>query len=124
MEVSRQRLRTRLCPPSKLPWKPPGNRLERLERANQAWFMLDFIMRVRVLLFGPLSDAAGRAYVEVDLPESADCRTLGERLAAAHPQLAPSLACSRIAVNHEFAHPMQPIRAGDEIALIGLVSGG
>ena len=86
--------------------------------------MLDSRMRVRVLLFGPQADAAGRSAVELELPEPADCRTLRERLAAAHPELAPSMAASRLAVNHEFAPPEQTIREGDEVALIGLVSGG
>lgn len=81
-------------------------------------------MRVRVLLFGPQADAAGRRAVEIDLPEPADCRALRERLAQVCPALAPTLPASRFAVNHEFAAPDHPIRAGDELALIGLVSGG
>ena len=86
--------------------------------------MLDSLMRVRVLLFGPQADAAGRSAVEIDLPEPADCRILGERLAEACPALAPTLPGSRFAVNQEFASPEQQIRPGDELALIGLVSGG
>lgn len=81
-------------------------------------------MRVRVLLFGPEAAAAGRSAVDVDLPVPASCRTLRECLAAAHPPLAPSLRTSRFAINHEFAGPDQIIREGDEVALIGLVSGG
>jgi|GEM_PF-474953 len=79
-------------------------------------------MRVEVRLFGPERAAAGRDTVAVDLAESA---TAGDVLAAvgeACPGL--SLAAARLAVNHEFAEPARAIASGDEVALIGLVSGG
>jgi MoaE-MoaD fusion protein len=81
-------------------------------------------MQVRVLLFGPESTALGRDSVTIDLPAGADCKALNHRLAAEYPALAPFLPASRLAVNHEFARPEQPVTPDDEIALIGLVSGG
>ena len=82
-------------------------------------------MRIRVLLFGPEAAAVGRRFVEVSLEGGrADGRALLERLAAEHPPLAPHLRSARLAVNHEFAAPDRPIRETDEVALIGLVSGG
>lgn len=53
--------------------------------------------------------------------------TAGELLteiAEAYPALAGSLGVSRIAINHEFAAPDCQIESGDEVALIGLISGG
>lgn len=82
-------------------------------------------MRIRVLLFGPEAAAVGRPAVEVSLEgDRTDGRTLLEHLAAEHPALAPHLRSARLAVNHEFAEPTRPIHATDEVALIGLVSGG
>ena len=45
-------------------------------------------------------------------------------LADAMPQLRGSLATSRVAVNHRFADKNERIDEGDEVALIGMVSGG
>lgn len=82
-------------------------------------------MRIRVLLFGPEAAAVGRDAVEIDLPsDKPNARALLERLAVEHPPLRPHLRSARLAVNHEFVPPDRPIRTGDEIALIGLVSGG
>lgn len=81
-------------------------------------------MEVRVLLFGPQADAAGRAHVAVTLPDDATCADLRSRLAEAAPTLAPSLDASRFAVNSEFADESTRLSETDEIALIGLVSGG
>lgn len=81
-------------------------------------------MVVRVLLFGPEAAALGRDSVSVDLPADADCRLLRDRLQAEYSALAPYLRAARLAVNHEFAPPDQPLNPADEVALIGLVAGG
>ncbi len=47
-------------------------------------------------------------------------RIIGEVL----PQLKPSLASSRLAVNHEFVSAEQTVPLDAEVALIGMVSGG
>lgn len=82
-------------------------------------------MLVSVKLFGPLNRAAGRPEVTVPLDRPAPtCAMLRAELARQEPCLAPLLAGCRFAVNHEFAVEERPLAAGDEIALIGFVSGG
>jgi molybdopterin converting factor small subunit len=87
-------------------------------------------MKVRVLLFGPEAAAAGRDCVTVNAAADSGagaitCGQLSGLLADACPALRPSLATARFAVNGEFApSPETPVREGDEVALIGLVSGG
>ena len=82
-------------------------------------------MRVRVLLFGPLAQRAGDGCVAVELAEAE--ATAGNVLTALREQ-APALrdvvdSC-RLAVNCAFAADQTPVRPGDEVALVGLVSGG
>lgn len=82
-------------------------------------------MRVSVLLFGPQATLAGARSVDVDIEDNAP--TAGGVLAAlreAAPALTGSLTSSRLAVNHEFVAAEQTIQQGDEVALIGMVSGG
>lgn len=78
-------------------------------------------MRTEVLLFASWSDALGPR-VTVDLPEPASVgallAALGERAAGR------SLPRPLVAVNHRYARPETPIRAGDEIAIIPPVAGG
>lgn len=78
---------------------------------------------VTVLLFGPQAALAGVRQLRLDVPEGT---VAGVRaaLAAACPALAASLASSRLAVNQEFAGDADLVSASDEIALIGMVSGG
>jgi molybdopterin converting factor small subunit len=80
---------------------------------------------IRVLLFGPLAQRAGRRVVDIDAPlEPATCAELRARLAAAHPALGPLLPACRIAVNGRFALEDEVVTPEDEVALIGMVSGG
>lgn len=83
------------------------------------------IVECRVRLFGPFTQAVRRSEVSVQIagacPTVADLR---QRLGEAEPVLAPLLRGSRFAVNHEFAREDQQLGPEDEIALIGLVSGG
>lgn len=81
-------------------------------------------MKVRVLLFGPQADAAGRREVVISLGADRSCRAVMGELGAACPALAGSLASSRLAVNHEFAEESRLVTEGDEVALIGMVAGG
>lgn len=80
-------------------------------------------MRVEVLLFGAEREAAGsdRAVVEVS---HATCAGVREGLVRQHPVLVRFLGAARLAVNGEFAGEGQAIEAADEVALIGMVSGG
>lgn len=81
-------------------------------------------MTVHVLLFGPESAVLGRGQVEVELGDDRTCRAAMARLGERFPALVPHLRTGRLAVNSEFAAPEREIREGDEVALIGLVSGG
>ncbi len=82
-------------------------------------------MRVEVLLFGAESEAAGCDRAAVELPGSrATCAEVKEGLSRAFPRLRSHLGAARFAVNGEFAGLDHPVGESDEVALIGLVSGG
>lgn len=82
-------------------------------------------MECTVRLFGPFTHAVQRDEVKVQIDEGAPTvAALRKRLAEAEPALGPLLRVSRFAVNHEFAAEEQRLGPNDEIALIGLVSGG
>lgn len=81
-------------------------------------------MRVNVLLFGPQAAIAGRRELPIDLPPDATVDDALVALGDAAPGLIDSLDTSRLAVNHEFAPAAQVLTATDEVALIGMVSGG
>lgn len=66
---------------------------------------------------------AGRREVVVTVAEPTAGRVL-EALARESEALAPSLAASRLAVNHAFVGDEHALSPGDEVALIGMVSGG
>jgi molybdopterin synthase sulfur carrier subunit len=83
-------------------------------------------MMVTVRLFGPQARMANRDSVAIEIPETEPtCARLREALAEAAPQLDSSLAASRFAVNYEYVvDERTQIQASDEVALIGMVSGG
>jgi len=82
-------------------------------------------VQVQVKLFGPLAQAAATRTASVELPAGqANCAALREALTRRYPQLRDALATCRLAVNHEFVGDATPIALGDEVALIGQVSGG
>ena len=82
-------------------------------------------MRVQVLLFGPERTAAGQDRIAVEFASApVTCAAIRARLGEQMPTLRPHLACSRFAVNGEFASDDAAVHERDEIALIGLVSGG
>lgn len=82
-------------------------------------------MTVTVQLFGPLAKLAGKRLIELTIegPLSAG-KLLRQELVAREPALAPVLPRCRLAVNHAYADDKQRITAADELALIGMVSGG
>ncbi|MGQ0628624.1 MAG: MoaD/ThiS family protein [Phycisphaerales bacterium] len=81
-------------------------------------------MVLSVLLFGPERAALGRSRVEVTVSEGAGPAEILRALAEQAPALAPLLRSGRIAINGAFAPPDARAAPGDEVALIGLVSGG
>ncbi|MBI4566961.1 MAG: MoaD/ThiS family protein [Planctomycetes bacterium] len=79
------------------------------------------------MLFASARETLGRATVNVPLAageESLLAGVLRARLGEIFPPLAGIAACSRLAVNQEFADDQAPVRPGDEVALIPPVSGG
>ena len=83
-------------------------------------------MIVTVKLFGPEAKAAGLRAVAVDLGDASEntCLSLRERLVEQIPELSGLMPNCRFAVNHEFVDLTCPLLPSDEIALIGMVSGG
>ena len=82
-------------------------------------------MEYRVLLFGPFTQAIRRNEVTVKIDgDLSTVAVLRQRLGEAEPALVPLLRGSRFAVNHEIAGEDRPVGPEDEVALIGLVSGG
>lgn len=81
-------------------------------------------MRVQVLLFGALREAAGVRELSVTLPESASVATLRALLAETQPAVAKLAGRLRVAVNREFAGSDRALADGDEIAFLPPVSGG
>lgn len=83
-------------------------------------------MTYRVLIFGPYAAAMGGPSVEVCCPQAATA-TAGEvlrHLAEQHPRLGPMLTQAMLAVNQEYVTKDHPVQISDELALIGMVSGG
>ncbi len=80
---------------------------------------------VSVRLFAMLRERSGADTIQLDLVEGA---TAGDALAAVaeRPELSELVGRLplRVAVNREYAPGSQPLRAGDEVALIPPVSGG
>lgn len=77
-------------------------------------------MVVKVLLFGREREIVGRESVEVDVPRGASAAAVLEMLGREWP----GVKGARLAVNHAFARGDEAIGEGDELALIGMVSGG
>lgn len=85
------------------------------------------ILTLQVKLFGPQALMVGQDQVELVIntaDTAATCEQVLHALGEAYPVLANSLPVSRLAVNHAFALPEDSIHGDEELALIGLVSGG
>lgn len=81
-------------------------------------------MQVRVFLFGPYASAAQAAFVDLNMPTGSRVAALVSALTEACPSIASMMPGTRFAVNHAFAEPSQVVHEADEVALIGMVSGG
>lgn len=90
------------------------------------------VATVRMLAFAGARDAIGAAEVELAWSEVVAAAagrgpTADDLLALAcarWPALSPYRACLRVAVNGSYAAPVDPVSAGDEVALIPPVAGG
>ena len=80
-------------------------------------------MTLRVLLFASYADAFDRDAVDVPLPDGATVGELVARLGGmpGGERLPPR---PLVAVNHAYADYGQPLRSGDEVAVIPPVAGG
>lgn len=81
-------------------------------------------MRVRVLLFAVLRDAAGTAEVALDLPRGATAESIAGPLLKLHPELSRYLPRVAYAVNRSYVAKETELHDADEVALIPPVSGG
>jgi molybdopterin converting factor small subunit len=86
--------------------------------------MVAATLEVRVALFGAERAAYGASTITVTVPDGASCAELRAAMARAAPTLEPLLPAARFAVNHCFSTAATRLAAGDEVALIGAVSGG
>jgi len=76
------------------------------------------------LLFAELREAAGRAELELELPEGATAEGLLAALEKERPRLSRLLPLAKVAVNRKIVDKGTEIRPGDEVALIPPVGGG
>ncbi|HSZ54468.1 MAG TPA: MoaD/ThiS family protein [Tepidisphaeraceae bacterium] len=81
-------------------------------------------MRVRVLLFAILRDAAGAGEIPLDLEDCATAASAAARLAEDYPALKPYLPRVAFAVNRSYTPATTELHDGDELVLIPPVSGG
>lgn len=83
-------------------------------------------MRLSVQLFAALREAASCDAIEVEVPEGAPVSAVLEEVRRHRPDLSEPLERWRpaVAVNRVLARPDQPLRPGDEVALLPPVSGG
>lgn len=81
-------------------------------------------MRVRILFFGQLKEAAGRERDTLELPDGARVADLLRRYAEVRPALQPYYNVMAVALNQEYSQAGAELHDGDEVALIPPVSGG
>jgi DNA-binding GntR family transcriptional regulator/molybdopterin synthase catalytic subunit/molybdopterin converting factor small subunit len=81
-------------------------------------------VHVEVRLFGGLTERAGAARLHVDVPEDATVADLRTAVAATHPQLAPLLERTTVAVDLEVRRDDHPLAGAEEVALLPPVAGG
>jgi MoaE-MoaD fusion protein len=80
-------------------------------------------VRVSVRLFAGLRERAGTDRLEVDLPDDARVADVLAAMAGTPVGALRPRECV-VAVNREYATADEPVRAGDEVALVPPVSGG
>ena len=82
-------------------------------------------MQIQVLLFGPHAEAIGRDKLALTFDQSqVDCQTLLAKLIETCPAHATLFQHGRLAINCAYAKPTDLIRNGDEVAFVGMISGG
>ena len=81
-------------------------------------------MKVRVLFFASVADAAGVRLLDVRLDGRATVADLKRKLEEDRPRLAGKLGKCAAAVNTEVVAPARVLADGDEVAFLPPVSGG
>jgi MoaE-MoaD fusion protein len=81
-------------------------------------------MRVRILFFGMLKDAAGKSGDMLDLPDGATVADVLVHYESQIPRLKDALPSLAVAVNQQYAGADTKLKADDEVALLPPVSGG
>jgi molybdopterin synthase catalytic subunit len=81
-------------------------------------------MRVEVLLFATLKDAAGQNRLSVTLPDGATVGDVKRAVTALYPIIEAHIEAAIAAVNQEYAFASDAVHDGDEVAFFPPVSGG
>lgn len=81
-------------------------------------------MKVSVILFASLKEAAGQDRIELDLVPPVIVGSVRQALAARFPRLTELVQRSMMAVNEEYAPDDAPVEPQAELACIPPVSGG
>ena len=81
-------------------------------------------MKVRVRLWGGLSEAGGFREDVLDLSDGATAADVINTLEGAAPRLARFRSVTRVAVNAEIVDASTPLADGDEVSLLPPVAGG
>lgn len=79
--------------------------------------------RVKVLLYGRLTDSMGRE-VHLDAPDGCSVQELRRRVAAVHPYASDQLGRSRALIGGSVVADERRVRAGEEVEFLPPVSGG
>jgi len=82
------------------------------------------LMQIRVLAFAHLREALGQAELACELPSNATAGDAWTMLAQRLPALAAAGATTRFARNGALVSAQEPLRDGDELALLPPVGGG
>ena len=82
------------------------------------------LMKLQILMFGPVADAAGTEGLELEIPGAMTVSQALELLVAEFPVLERLLDSTAVAVNRAYATVDSEVTDGDELALIPPVSGG
>ena len=79
---------------------------------------------VHLLAFAGARDVLGAGELDLSLDGPCTAGELLEQVCARYPALAPYRGSIRVAVNGEYAGAGDPVKSGDEVALIPPVAGG
>jgi sulfur-carrier protein len=82
------------------------------------------VASVRLLAFAGARDVVGEPEVDLDLAGATTAAELFDLVVARYPGLVPYKGCIRLAINGSYAALGDPVRPGDEVALIPPVAGG